>query len=104
MERSYCVYIMSNSSKMLYTGITNDLEKRIFQHKSRLIAGFAQKYNLHKLVYVERFIDERDAIRPKKHIKGWLRSKKVALVESVTPRCLDLAEDHFKSSAKFKKM
>jgi putative endonuclease len=101
MQKSYFVYIMSNTSKMLYTGVTNDVELRAFQHKSKSIPGFTQKYNLNKLVYFEKFGDVREAIQREKQIKGWLRSKKVALIESVNPRWLDLAEDHFESSRKF---
>ena len=104
MEKSYFVYIMSNCSKMLYTGVTNDVEIRAFLHKSKRAPGFTQKYNLHKLVYFERLGDIREAIRREKQIKGWLRSKKVALIESVNPEWNDLAEDHFKSSAKFSKL
>jgi putative endonuclease len=104
MEQSYFVYIMRNSSKLLYTGVTNDVEARVFQHKSKLIPGFTQKYNLYKLVYFEKFGDIRKAIRREKQIKGWLRSRKVALIESLNPRWLDLAEDHFRSSTKFKTM
>jgi putative endonuclease len=101
MERNYFVYIMSNNSKMLYTGVTNDLEKRVFRHRSKLIEGFTQKYNFHKLVYFEPFGDVRDAIVREKQVKGWLRSRKVALVESVNPHWVDLSEEHFKSSTKF---
>ena len=104
MRKSYFVYIMSNTSKMLYTGVTNDVEFRAFQHKSKGVSSFTQKYNLHKLVYFERFGDVREAIRREKQIKGWLRSKKVALIESVNPLWSDLAEDHFKSSQKFSAM
>ena len=104
MEKSYFVYIMSNSSKMLYTGVTNDVETRVFQHKSKLIPGFTQKYNLHKLVYFEEFRNVREAIRREKQMKGWLRSRKVALIESMNPSWKDLAEDHFKSSTKFKNL
>jgi putative endonuclease len=104
MQKSYFVYIMSNTTRMLYTGVTNDVEMRAFQHKSKRIPGFTQKYNLHKLVYFERFADVREAIRREKQIKGWLRSKKVALIESVNPLWLDLAEDHFNSSRKFSVM
>jgi len=102
--KSYFVYIMSNISKMLYTCVTNDIETRAFQHKSKLITGFTQRYNLHKLVYFERFGDVREAIRREKQLKGWLRSRKVALIESVNPSWKDLAEDYFESSTKFKKM
>jgi putative endonuclease len=104
MAKAYFVYIMSNSSKMLYTGVTNDVETRAFQHKSKRIPGFTQRYNLHKLVYFEKFGNVREAIGREKQIKGWLRTKKVALIESVNPQWLDLAEDHFKSAAKFDPM
>jgi len=102
MEKRFCVYIMSNISKMLYVGVTNDLEKRVFQHKSKLISGYTQKYNLFKLVYFESFGDIREAIHREKQIKGWIRSKKVAIIESVNPQWRDLAEEHFQSGAKFK--
>ena len=104
LEKRYCVYIMSNVSKMLYVGVTNDLEKRVLQHKSKLIPGYAQKYNLFKLVYFESFGDIRDAIRREKQIKGWLRTKKVALIESVNPHWRDLGEAHSQSGARFKFM
>jgi putative endonuclease len=104
VEKRYCVYIMSNISKMLYVGVTNDLETRVLQHKSKLIPGYTQKYNLFKLVYFESFGDIRDAIRREKQIKGWLRSKKVALIESMNLKWNDLAEEHFKRGVKFKPM
>ena len=104
VEKRYCVYIMSNVSKMLYVGVTNDLEKRVLQHKSKLILGYTQRYNLFKLVYFESFGDIRDAIRREKQIKGWLRSKKVALIQSVNPHWNDLAEKHFRSGTKSRSM
>lgn len=104
MQNRYFVYIMSNSSKMLYTGVTNDVEVRAFQHKSKRVPGFTQKYNLHKLVYFESFGDIREAICREKQIKGWVRIKKVVLNESVNPQWVYLTEDHFKSAAKFKKV
>ncbi len=104
MEKRYSVYIMSNVSKMLYVGVTNDLEKRVLQHKSKLIPGYTQKYNLFKLVCFESFGDIRDAIRREKQIKGWLGSKKVALIESVNLKWNDLAEAHFSSGVKFEPM
>jgi putative endonuclease len=91
--KTYHVYIMSNISKMLYTGVTGDLENRIFRHKSKLTDGFTKKYNLHRLVYFEAFGDVRDAIAREKQIKGWLRAKKVALIESVNPEWKDLAPE-----------
>jgi putative endonuclease len=95
---------MSNVSKMLYVGVTNDLGKSVVQHKSKLIPGYTQKYNLFKLVYFESFGDIRDAIRREKQIKGWLRFKKVALIESVNSQWGDLAEAHSQSGAKLKPM
>src|ERR1700751_3250176 len=101
MEKKYFVYTMSNSSKIFYTGVTNDIDTRAFQHKSKLIPGFTQKYNLYKLVYFEQFGNVRVAIRREKQIKGWLRRKKVALIESLNPSWKDLVENHFKSSIRF---
>jgi putative endonuclease len=88
---------MSNESKMLYVGVTNGLQKRAFQHKSKLIPGFTQKYNLFKLVYFEVFADIRVAIAREKEIKGWLRSKKLALITAKNPQWKDLAESWFKN-------
>ncbi len=101
MGKVYFVYILSNSSKMLYTGVTNNVEARAFQHKSKRVSGFTQKYNLHKLVYFEKFGEVREAIRREKQIKGWLRAKKVALIEAVNPQWLDLTDDHLKSARRF---
>jgi len=85
---------------MLYVGVTNDLHKRVFQHKLKLIPGFTQKYNLYKLVYFEMFGDIRAAIAREKQIKGWLRSKKVALIIAKNPQWKDLAEIWFKNPSK----
>ncbi|BAY02254.1 excinuclease ABC, C subunit, N-terminal [Anabaena cylindrica PCC 7122] len=76
----YYVYIMSNKSKTLYTGVTNDLQRRIYEHKQKLIPGFTQKYNITKLVYYEETPDIQVAIEREKQIKGWLRSKKIWLL------------------------
>ena len=96
MKKTYCVYIMSNASKMLYTGVTNDLEHRVFQHKTKEVDGFTKKYNIHRLVYFEAFGEIREAIAREKQIKGWLRAKKVALIESVNPEWRDLAPEWMK--------
>lgn len=87
---------------MLYVGVTNDLHKRVFQHKSNLIPGFTQKYNLYKLVYFEMFGDIRAAIAREKQIKGWLRSKKIALIVTKNPQWNDLAETWFRNTSKTK--
>ena len=96
VKKSYHVYILSNISKMLYAGVTNNLEHRVFQHKAKLIDGFTKQYNLHRLVYFEAFGDIRDAIARGKQIKGWLRAKKVALIESASPDWRDLSADWMK--------
>ena len=96
VKKTYHVYIMSNVSKMLYTGVTNDLEHRVFQHKTKEVDGFTKKYNIHRLVYFEAFGEIREAIAREKQIKGWLRAKKVALIESVNPEWRDLAPEWMK--------
>jgi putative endonuclease len=102
MGRCYFVYFMCNESRMLYVGVTNDLRKRVFQHKSRLIPGFTQRYNLYKLVNFEMFGDIRAAIAREKQFKGWLHSKKVALINAKNPQWKDLAESWFTNSSKSK--
>jgi Predicted endonuclease containing a URI domain len=92
----YYVYIMTNKSKILYTGITNDLERRVYEHKHKLVRGFTSKYNIDKLVHFEATSDVQSAIAREKQIKGWLRSKKIALIESSNPEWRDLADDLFK--------
>ncbi len=88
----YYLYIMANESRMIYTGVTNDLERRVYQHKQKL-DGFTKKYNSTKLVYYEVTDDARSAIRREKQLKGWLRSKKVALIDSMNPLWRDLSEE-----------
>jgi len=95
MERYY-VYIMTNKSRTLYTGITNNLERRVYEHKNKLIEGFTKKYNITKLVYYEISNDVEAAIAREKQIKGWLRRKKIALIESVNPQWKDLSEGWFR--------
>ena len=91
----YYVYIITNRPKTLYVGVTSDLKKRIYQHKNKLIAGFTQKYNLTMLVHFETTTDIHEAIKREKQIKGWLRAKKIALIESNNPEWRDLAETWF---------
>ena len=86
----YFVYIMTNKSQTLYTGVTNNLLKRVYQHKNKLIDGFTKKYNITILVYYETHEDIRAAIAREKQIKGWLRKKKIALIESMNPEWKDL--------------
>jgi len=90
--KDYFVYIMTNKSKTLYTGMTNNLARRDFEHKKKLLEGFTKKYNINKLVYFEVFNNPDDAIRREKQIKGWLRKKKIELIESMNPEWKDLSE------------
>lgn len=90
--KKYFVYIASNyANSVLYTGVTNDMKRRIFEHKNKLISGFTSKYNVNKLVYVEEFGDIEDAISAEKKIKGWVRAKKIELIESKNPDWDDLS-------------
>jgi len=91
----YFVYIMTNKSGTLYTGVTNNLERRVFEHKNSLIEGFSKKYNINRLVYYEETNDILAAITREKQIKGWRRDKKIALIESINPEWNDLSEDWF---------
>ncbi len=90
---NYYVYIMTNFSKTLYTGVTSDLEKRVYEHKNKAIDGFTKKYNITKLVFFEETNDVNAAITREKQIKGWLRKKKIALIESINPSWKDLSEE-----------
>jgi putative endonuclease len=91
-QRFYFVYILASLSGTLYTGITNSIYHRTLQHKNKETPGFTSKYDVSRLVYYERFNDVRAAIRREKEIKGWTRKKKIALVESMSPKWKDLAE------------
>ena len=93
--KQFYVYIISNHSKTLYTGITNDLQRRVYEHKNKLIDGFTKKYKLTKLVHYEQYTNSFDAIKREKQIKGWLRKKKIILIESSNPRWNDLSVDWF---------
>jgi putative endonuclease len=94
--KTYAVYILSNTSRMLYIGITGDLDRRIWEHKKKLIPGFTSQYNLHVLVYLELFANVKAAIAREKELKRWGRSKKLALIRSANPNWTDLAATHFK--------
>jgi len=86
---------MSSQSGTLYIGITNDIKKRVYQHKKHLIPGFTDKYNVDQLLYVETTSDAVSAIRREKQLKKWRREKKVALVDSQNPDWKDLSEDWY---------
>ena len=90
--RQYYVYIMTNGSRTLYTGVTDDLVRRVYEHKNKLIEGFTKRYNITRLVHYEVTSDVQAAIQREKQIKGWLRKKKIALIEAANPGWQDLSE------------
>ena len=82
----YFVYIMTNeNNKVLYIGVTNNLIRRVYEHKNKLIEGFTSKYNVNKLVYCEETSDIYQAISREKQLKGWTRQKKINLIKSINP-------------------
>jgi putative endonuclease len=89
--RLYWVYIATNRSRTLYTGVTSDLPGRLYKHRHRSIPGFTSKYRIDRLVYFESTPNVRAAIEREKQIKGWRRSKKVELIESMNPMWDDLS-------------
>ncbi len=93
--RTFYVYILSNASRVLYTGITSNLERRVWEHKRKQVPGFTQKYNVTRLVYFEVWGSARAAIAREKQIKDWRRSKRTALIESVNPYWKDLSAEWF---------
>lgn len=95
MKKEYFVYIMTNNSRTLYTGITGDLAARIWQHKQGKGSVFTSRYKITQLVYYEPYSDVMEAITREKQIKGWLRVKKIALVESINPDWDDLSAEWF---------
>lgn len=91
MDKEYFVYLLTNKyHNVLYTGVTNDLVRRIYEHKNKMQKGFTRKYNVDHLVYYEICPDIRIAITREKQIKGWARKKKNDLVNSINPNWDDL--------------
>ncbi len=91
--RTYFVYILASKSRRLYVGVTNNLERRMFEHKSKLVDGFTKQYNIDRLVHFEDTVDVLSAISREKQIKGWARDKKVALIEAHNPAWENLSEN-----------
>ena len=89
--RQFSVYILASKTRRLYVGVTNDLERRLYEHLSGAVS-FTARYRIHRLVYFETTGNSIAAIEREKQLKGWLRSKKVALIESIKPTWNDLAE------------
>jgi putative endonuclease len=94
MERQYCVYILTNRrNSVLYTGVTSDLKRRVWQHREKLVPGFTQRYNVFKLVFYGVTDDVNAAIAREKQIKAGTRQKKINLIEAMNPEWRDLYED-----------
>jgi putative endonuclease len=92
MRRQYYVYILANRNRRIYVGVTGDLKLRVHEHKSHEVPGFTRRYNIDRLVYFEATNDVHAALAREKQLKGWLRKKKIALIESLNPEWKDLAE------------
>ena len=91
MSIDYYVYVLTNeNNNVMYIGITNDLKRRVYEHKSNSIEGFTKKYHVHKLVYYEITTDVNSAIAREKQLKKWKRAKKNALVETLNPKWKEL--------------
>ena len=98
--KTYYIYIMTNHSGTLYTGMTDNLEQRVYEHQHKLVPGFASKYDITKLVYYEKVDDAGVARAREKQIKGWLRAKKIVLIESANPEWRDLSAGLHEGHAK----
>jgi len=93
--KTYYVYIMASKSGTLYLGITNNIKRRVHEHKNHLIPGFTDKYDVDRLLYFETITDSSSAIKREKQIKAWSRQKKVALIDKLNPGWNDLSADWF---------
>jgi putative endonuclease len=91
VSRSYYVYIMSSKSGVLYVGSTNDLERRLFEHKQGLIEGFTKKYRATRLVYIEEFDGPAAMVERERQLKGWTRRRKLELIHTQNPEMIDYA-------------
>jgi len=95
--KTYAVYILSNTSRTLYIGVTGNLNRRLWEHRAKLISGFTARYNLHSLVHLELFGSIKAAMAREKELKHWGRHKKLELVRSANPKWHDLAATLFKT-------
>ncbi|MBA7682021.1 hypothetical protein ES703_90367 [subsurface metagenome] len=93
--KTFYVYIMGSKSGTLYVGLTSDIKKRVYEHKNHLIAGFTDKYNIDRLLYIETMSEPTSAINREKQIKAWRREKKVELIDSLNPEWNDLSQDWY---------
>jgi putative endonuclease len=90
---------LASKSRRLYVGVTNNLERRLFEHKSKQLDGFTKQYNIDRLVYFEQTSDVLSAIAREKQLKSWNRSKKIALIETVNPTWEDLSAEWYKADS-----
>jgi putative endonuclease len=95
-ERTYYVYILTNRSGTLYTGMTSNLERRIDEHRQHVVPGFTSKYKIDRLVYLEQTTDVYGAKERERQIKAWTRAKRIALINQTNPKWLDLASELYK--------
>ncbi len=94
-NKTFYVYIMASNTGTLYVGMTNNIERRVHEHKNHLAPGFTDKYKVERLLYVEAINDPASAINREKQIKAWRREKKIALIDSINPQWNDLSEDWY---------
>ena len=93
-EKEYYVYLLTNwNNKVIYVGVTNDLQRRIYEHKEKKVKGFTEKYKVNKLVYFEQTTEIEVALNREKEMKKWRREKKDKLVENINPSWRDLSKD-----------
>ena len=98
-DRTFYVYLLASKSRRLYIGVTNNLERRLYEHKSKQLDGFTKQYNIDRLVYFEQTTDVLSAIAREKQIKGWNRSKKIHLIETANPAWEDLSAEWYKADS-----
>jgi len=96
-RKSYFVYVMGSLSGTLYIGVTSHPEQRVHEHKQHAVKGFTSKYNVDRLLYWETYDDVRNAIDREKKLKGWRRSRKIELIESLNPHWVDLSREWYQS-------
>jgi len=99
MPQDYFVYILANPARMLYIGVTNNLQRRVSEHRSQAIPGYTRQYSITRLIYFETTANVKAAIAREKQIKGWVRAKKVALIESQNKEWADLSEGWYSGGA-----
>ncbi|MGH8752009.1 MAG: GIY-YIG nuclease family protein [Burkholderiales bacterium] len=98
-DKVFYVYMLASKSRRLYIGVTNNLERRVFEHKGKMLPGFTKQYRIDRLVYFAQTTDVLSAISREKQIKGWGRDKKVAVIEANNPTWEDLSEEWYKADS-----